>query len=102
MITAVDSAMTVIEEDVIHEREISIHTYARIATGVACPKVVVKSTIQAANRAAKRVVVDVEGFGKNRVLDGDVDRGQLKFLSAFGGLIHMPIHRHVFVEPPGS
>ena len=59
VITTVDGPMPVVEEHIIHKREISIHAHTRITSRITGPKIVVKRAIQPANRAAKGVVIDV-------------------------------------------
>ena len=88
-----------VEQDVVHESEIAIHADAGIAAGVARPEIVMKRAVQSANRAAERVVIGVQAFAENGILDGDVDGGQLEFLAAVRRLIHVAIHRHRELAP---
>ena len=59
-----------------------------------------KRAVESADGRAERVMIDVERFGGNRVLDRDIDRREFEVFVATGRTIHVAIHRNVFIKTP--
>ncbi len=100
VVAAVHGAMNPVVEHIVHEREVAVHSDTGIATGVVRPEIAMKCAVETADGAAEGVMVGVQAFAEDRVLDSDIDRGQLELRSSRGRLVHVAVHRHVFVEPP--
>jgi hypothetical protein len=100
VVAAIDGAMHPVVEHIVHEGEIAVHPDTGIAAGVVRPEIAMEGAVQTADGAAEGVVVSVQAFAEDRVLDRDIDRGQLELRSARWRLVHVTVHRHVFVESP--
>ena len=59
-----------------------------------------KGAVEATDRRTERVMKGVQGFGEERVLNGDVHGGQFEVLRSIRRRVHVAIHGHVFVQAP--
>src|SRR5687768_1919067 len=102
VIAAIYGAMHPVKHHVIGEIKYAIPANRRIAPGIIGPEVTHEGTIFTAKRTAKRMVPGIERLGKDRILDSDIHRSQLLFLSTCAVVVHMTVHGHIFVRTPGS
>ena len=100
MIAAIDGPVTVIEEHIVDEGEVAIHAHAGIPPRIAGPEIAQERAVQAADGGPERMMENIERFRRDRVLDGDVDGGQLEVLASSRGMIHVAIHGDVLVQAP--
>src|SRR6185312_6671129 len=90
IVTSVDGAIPPVEYNIVYKTKIAIHAYRRIACDIIGPKVSHKCTVQATNGASKCVIISIESFGKNTVLNGNVYRWQFYIFT--GTIINVPVN----------
>ena len=92
-------AYDLFESGFIDEIEVAIHSDGRIARDVVCKEIPDKQCVMTADACTEGMVVEVETFSKDAVLDGDVHRRQFVLLLVMAG-IDMTVHRHHLVQTP--
>ena len=100
VVTAIHGAMPPVEDDIIGQGEIIHHSHAWISSGVTGPEIMAKGGVVAANSAAEGMMVSIQRFTKDRVLNGDVHGREFQLFAAARRLVHVAVHGHVFVQAP--
>src|SRR5690606_19684770 len=73
VITSIRAAVPPVPNDVIDESEITIHAYRWAAADIRRPKITHKGSIQPTKRATKRVIICIQRFRENGILNRYID-----------------------------
>ena len=103
IIATIRRTMHPIKYYIINEVEYSIPAYRRIATRVAGPKVTHKCTVLTSQRTAECMVIGIQRFRRNCILNSYIDCRKLQilaFILTFTRIVHMTVERYIFVQSP--
>ncbi len=92
MITSIYRAIPPVENNIINEIEVTVHTYRTITADVGSEKVTAKHAIMTADRCTERMIVGIQCFRKNRILDGNVYRRKFS----------VRVHPHLYCRRGGK
>src|SRR4051794_29984260 len=89
-----------VEDSIVYKVENTIPANRGISTGIICPQVPYKHTVLTTQGATKSVVPGVETLREDRVLNGNIYGAEFLLGFTCAVIIHMPVHRHIFIQSP--
>ena len=100
MIASVYGTVPPVENNIIDEVKVAVHTYRTIPADVGSKKITAEHTVMPTDGCTESMIVGIQCFRENRILDGNVYRRKFQPVSICPSVVYMTVDRHVFIQSP--
>ena len=101
-ISPVNRTVPPIKSHIVYQIKILIHANGTVTADIGCEQVTAKHTVMPTYSRPESMIVTIQSFRENRVLNSYVDSRKLQTMSCGITMVYMAIKRHILIQPPAA